>query len=419
MKRFSLIIVMSLLMFPATNAQVVQVLNLKNGSTLNGYVKTQKPGNNCVFASENAVIVMEGKLVKEIKTEKVPYGKLSDEWKQWAEENEVLHGVGEGREMTFSTIVDKIGNRISNVYLIEKGEFVKYVEFTKHDYTLKSDEIASIEYAKRPNTMLSGVNRSLLVKSGDESRTVSGQCLKEIPGKTIYLLGEDGVMESFNVADVKKDNSIKNNPDQSIFAQSPLLDEILLKDGSIHCGIVTERNYQNIQNLYYILTSINNGSEFTTSIQLSEVTEFHKLPNPDYNPIHDILLKPGDMVFNRKECKTIKLEELEDVFFIDSKSEMMSFNVKGKFCLDVEANFKENKELQEWLLIKARKIEKTKKQTEHFEFDYADIVKYTIQPKDISTSMNNTTKISYSLNEKGLYVFFNKQTKQAVLIELK
>lgn len=419
MRRILLTIVMLLFVYSVTNAQVVQILNLKDGSVMRGFVKTQKPGTTCDFASENAIIVMEGKLVKEIRTEKVPYNKLSDEWKHWAEENEVLYGIGDGREMTFSTIVDKNGNRISNVYVIEKGESVKYVEFTKRDYTLKWENIISIEYLKRSNSMLSGINRSLSVKSGNEVRTVSGQCLKEIPGKTIYLLESDGVVESFNMADVKKDNSIKNNPNQSLFAQSPLLDEILLKDGSVHRGIVTERNYQNTLNMYYILTSLNNGSEYTTSIQLGDVTEFRKLPNPDYKPIQDILLKAGDMVVNRQEVKTVKLEETEESFVIDPKSEKMTFNSNGKIDLDIEANFKEQKELQEWLLIKARKIEKTKKQTEHFEFDYADIVKYTIQPKDISTSMNNTTKISYSLNEKGLYVFFNKQTKQAVLIELK
>ena len=50
----------------ASQAQIVQTLTLKNGSVLYGYTKSQKPGSNSVFASEKAVIVMDGKSVKEI-----------------------------------------------------------------------------------------------------------------------------------------------------------------------------------------------------------------------------------------------------------------------------------------------------------------------------------------------------------------
>ena len=71
---------------------------------------------------------------------------------------------------------------------------------------------------------------------------------------------------------------------------------------------------------------------------------------------------------------------------------------------------------QDWLLIKARKVEKTKKTTEHYEFDYADMVKNSITPTEVVTSMNQTTKMTYKIAEKGLFVFFNKSTKEAVLI---
>jgi hypothetical protein len=63
-------------------------------------------------------------------------------------------------------------------------------------------------------------------------------------------------------------------------------------------------------------------------------------------------------------------------------------------------------------------VEKTKKKAEHHVFNYADMVKNSITPIEMVTSMNHTTKFAYDIKEKGLCVFFNKSTKKAVLIEV-
>lgn len=402
----------------ASQAQIVQTLTLKNGSVLYGYTKSQKPGSNSVFASEKAVIVMDGKSVKEIIPHKVAYKNLSEEWKKWAEENEVLYGLGDSREMTLSTIVDNAGHRISDVYILEKGQSVKYVEFSKHEYPVEWADIQYIEYNKRPNTLLSGINRSLTVKSNGVTRTVSGQCLKEIPGQTTYLLEEDGVAELFDMKDIIKDNSIKNNPNQSLFAQSPLLDEIVMKNGAVYKGIVTERNYEDNLN-YFLITSKNGDVEYTTSLKMEDVAEYRKQPNPDYKPVYDILLKAGDMVVNRQEINLIDIPEVNDTFEILVDTTKATLKMDGNsLALDVEANFKNDKEAQDWILIRTRKVEKTKKKSEHHVFNYADMVKNSITPIEMVTSMNHTTKFAYNIKDKGLYVFFNKSTKKAVLIEV-
>lgn len=418
MKKSFLLIVLSLALYAVANSQVVQTLNLKNGSVLHGFMKAQRPGNNCVFASEYATIIVEGSAIKEIKSEKVAYGELSDEWKHWAESNDALYGVGEGREMTLCTLVENNGKKIEEVYVLEKGQAVKYVEFTKRDYALAWDEIASIEYDRRPNALLSGINRSFVVKNGNVVKVAVGQCLKEIPDGTIYLLEADGVVESFNMNDVVKDNSIKNNPNQSLFEQSPLLDEIVMKDGSQHLGIVTERNYESELN-YFLLTSENNGVEYTTSIKMNDVAEFHKLSNSDYEPLQDILLKAGDIVVNREEVTMVELVEKESAYDILPEMEKNKIT-QGEDSLNlvIEANFEDAKEVQDWLFIKARKVEKDKKRINHYEFDYADMVKNVIAPSAMMTSMNNTTKMSYKLIGDGLYVFFNKKSGKAVLVEL-
>ena len=218
--------------------------------------------------------------------------------------------------------------------------------------------------------------------------------------------------------DIIKDNSIKNNPNQSIFEQSPLLDEIQMKNGSVYKGIVTERNYEENLN-YFLITSLNGDVEYTTSLKMADVAEFRKLPNPDFKQVFDILLRPGDLVVNRNEVEKVKLTESNDKFEIKPDMKRLDLKRKGaSLDLDVESNFKNNRDVQNYLLIRTHKITNDKKKTDYYEFSYADMIKSSLSPNEIVTSMNNTTKLSYFVNSPALYVLFNKETKEAVLINV-
>ena len=222
MKRHLIIMALAVGCMLTAKAQIVQTTYLKNGSVLHGYMKSQKSGGNIVFYAEKAEVVIDGHKVKNISGKKVAFNSLPDEWKTYAEENELLD---KKRELTLSSI--DTGSMINNVFILEQGKTMKYVEL-KHDYALRSSIIEYVEYISRDEMLLTGINRILSVKSGNMVRTITGQCVKEIPGKVICLLKEDGVVESIDINDIVKDNSIKNNPNQSIFEQSVLLDEIMM-----------------------------------------------------------------------------------------------------------------------------------------------------------------------------------------------
>jgi hypothetical protein len=420
MRKLLILITVAFAFFIPAKAQVVQTLNLKDGSVLYGFMRSQKPGSNCFFQTEKAVIVMEGKKVKDITTKKVLYKNLSDEWKQWAEEHEVLYGLGDNREMTMSTLICTDGKQVNDVYILEKGQTVKYVENAPNSYALSWDDIVSIQQPWRTNTLLSGINRSFTVKKGNTTRVVDGQYIKEIPGKTIYLYEEDGVVESFDIFDLIKDKSIKNNPNQSLFEQSMLLDEIEMKNGTTYKGIITERNYEygsKSNESYLLMTSLTGGVESTTSIKMSDVAEYRKLRNTDYKPVYDILLRPGDMVINREEAVKVKLDEDDNKFILEEEMAEKSMKVNRSTQKDnvvVEANFQDEKEGLNYILVKAKKV--SKKKSNHYEFDYADLIKSSVVPTEVVTSMNHTTKLAFCLSDVGLYVLFNKVTKDAVII---
>ena len=407
MKKYLIIIALAVGYTLAAKAQIVQTMNLKNGSTLHGYMKSQKPGSNCIFSAEEATIVMDGAKVKTINGKKVAYNNLPEEWKHYADENGTLDKKG---EMSLSTI--DTGAMINDVFVLEQGRTVKYVEL-KHDYILHWNEIASMEYAPRDEMLISGINRTFKMNDG---HIVSGQCIMEIPGEMATILREDGVKESVVKDDIVKDNFIKNNPDQSIFGQSRLLDEIRMKDGTVYTGIITEQNYEQSP-YFFIMTMMSGDVETTMSLRMKDVAEYGKIPNPDYKEVRDIQLNPGQILVNGNEAELVRLTEQSSGYVIAPTVKRVTLKHEGhNFEVCIQANFKDEKEAKDNYFIKTRTYENDKKRSGWFYFKYKDLIESSIEPNESGTSMNNTTKATYTVSSKGVYVFYNSNTKKAVVI---
>lgn len=394
-------------------AQIVQTMTLKNGSKLHGYMNKQTDVSGIIFYAEYAEIIMDGQKVKNISGIKKSYNSLSNEWKHFADENNLLD---KNRELMLSSI--DTGGLINNVFILEQGKTMKYIEL-KHYYALHLSDIAFVEYIPRDELLLTGIDRILTVKDGKTTRIVKGQCIKEIPGYEIYLLKEDGVVESIDMNNLVKDNSIKHNPGQSLFEQSRLLDKITTKDGSEFTGVITERNYE-LANYCFVITMEIGGVESTQTVWMDKVIEISKLNNPKYKEVRDIKLNPGIIMVNRNEVEQESLSEQNGMFVITPSMKRVDLKLDGKeLDIDVEANFKDMKNAVDNYFIKVKPSDKKdRKRKGLFFFSYRDMIESAFSPIETVTSMNNTTKISYRVNSTGLYVFFNSNTKKAVVINV-
>lgn len=412
MRKHLIIITLAVSCLLSAKAQNVQTLYLKNGSQLHGYMKSQKPGNNCIFCAEFAEVVLDGQKVKKVAGKKVEYDNLPDEWKAYADDNGLME---KKKELTISSI--DTGAMINNVLVLEQGRIVKYIEL-KHDYMLRWKQIGAMEYAQRDELLLSGVNHMLKIKSGDATRTVTGQCIKKIPGALTFILGEDGVIESIETKDIVKDNIVPNNPNQTVFEQSVLLDMVKMKNGDAHTGVIIENNYEENPNCLLIVEKTGE-EETSTMLKMSDVVEYAYIPNPDYVEIRDIVLDSGQIQVNRNEALWVQLAEEKGKFIIYPEMERVSLTLEDK-GLDVciEANFKDSTENQDNYLILTRKFANDKKRADLSFFTFRDMIESNVSAYENVTSMNNTTKISFKITSKGLYVFYNSGTKKAVLIEV-
>ena len=406
------------LLFPiGMYATITQKIILKNGSELEGYISMQRPGKNIVFTAERAVIYMSGKDVKSIVDHEVNFTELTPSWKKWAEETDSYVGVGDNKMLVLSDIVTADGI-ISRVRVLEKGAKIKYLELNENSHSLNWDTIAVIRADKRRTTALSGTNRVYRLASGVE---YEGQYVEEVPGKTLSLYRDNGVIEVFNTVDVVKYSKRKINPNQSLFEQDELLDIVLMKDGTIFKGIIIEQNYNDIsESDNYLLLQKEDG--VTQSIKLKDVVEYKKEPNIKFNPQFDILLREGEVVVNRQLTNTLNYEEIGSFIVLESDSCLAT--VKAGL-ITVETHLSDNVQKPSFEIIKIKNLKKIQKkqiifskkkeeEKEYYGFTFEDVVKNNIQARTVQTSVNNTTKLEYNIANKGLYAIYDAQVKRII-----
>lgn len=410
------------------NAQSNLTVVLKDGSELNGYFSIQHPGKDITLVTSKAAIFLPSTKIKSIKDNEMEFGSLPVEWQQWAVQHDAVSGVGDSRTVTLSDISTDDG-AIKRVRILERGAMVKYLELDNNSYQLNWDTLNVIKCDVRPKQMLTGINRKYKLKSGVE---YVGQYVGEVPGETLRLSCDNGVVQVINVLDVVKDSRIKLNPNQTLSEQSDLKDVIKVKNGGIYRGIIFERNYFGFDDLDsaslttkkiddvqrdYLLIQLDDES--TMSVNLSDILEYKKEPNPNFKPLTDVLLKEGEFVVNRQMANVLTAVEGDDTIFIPVDSVKLSVDLKGsRMVLSVESRFARQSDSYQYKIIKANKYYDKKTKSDLFGFTYEKLAKKAIMPVTVETSVNQTTRLDFEVLEKGIYILYNSQTNQAIPIRV-
>lgn len=388
---------------------------LKDGSELTGYISRQRPGKDFTFSTSKANIILPKKYVNSIVDNEVKISSLSPEWKKWAEENEAYKGVGDNRTLLLSDIITKNGS-ISKVRILEKGAKIRYLEMLPNSYSLNWDTIEIVKASKRPKLQLSGVNRRYKLASG---REYEGQYIEEVPGETVSLLCDNGVIEVFNIEDVAKDYRFKVNPNQTLLEQSDLIDIVQMKNREKYRGIIFERNYSNNDSTDkdYLLIQLENGS--ITSLNLDDIEEYRKEKNPNYKPLIDIILKEGEGAINRNIASFIPVREGSGIVIVETDS--LKVNLSQSDSENIIAEFPiDNVKAQQLKLVKVRKFQDKKARMSYYGFTFEDMVKNAILPKSVETSVNGISKIEYTIpsGTPGIYGIYNPLINKIIIFKI-
>lgn len=396
-------------------AQDNLTVELKSGSELTGYISQQRPGQSFTFSSSKALVVLPKSDVQSIIDNPISISALSAEWVKWAEANDAFTGIGNERTLVLSNIVTRNGT-INQVRVLERGAKIRYLDLQSRTHSLKWDTIQVIRGEKRPKLLLSGVNRRYKLASGME---YEGQYVEEVPGKTLSLMMDNGVVEVFNTMDVVKDMRIKVNPNQSLLEQSDLIDVVQTTGGATYRGVIFERNYfANEQaGKDFLLIEMENGN--MQSLTMSEVTEYRKERNPNYKPLTDIVLEEGQAAINRVVGKITKVEEKAGHMIV--KDDTVSISVPSQNPQAITAEFKmSNAEAQQLKIVPITKYEEKKTKAVVYGFTFEDIVKRAVIPGAVATSINGISKVEFTLpnGSNGRYGVYNPVANTILLFEI-
>lgn len=418
----------------STHATIVQTVRLKNGSILNGYIESQDRKDNICFKTENATICLSGTNVS-ITEQVYKLDELSKDWIGWAESNGAFFGTGNYRTLTLNEVLflgeddtieaDSVASdndvetgsfentiraksNVNKVKIIEKGSVLKYVEMYPNTYRFNWSEVEFITSAKRPKSILSGIDRVYQLKNGQE---VTGQYAGE-SYNTLSIYNVNGTVETYNINDVVKYLYKGINPNQTIFEQSKLLDVVKTKTGTYR-GVIVERNFTD--NANYLVIQQNNAS--SQIIKFKDVISYSKEENPDYSEIDDIILEEGEMVINRMHIDTVSVIMSDSKVLLSRIGDCTKIKREGNVTkVFVEFNIPRHSSADNLLLVKLTKFEEKKDAVYGFSTDIFKMNK--ISPVKIETSVNSTTKVSYDIYQKGVYAVYDFETKSAFPFEV-
>ena len=280
------------------NDLIVQKVILKNGSMYEGYIVSQKIGSkNFVFRSFCSTISLPRNKFKNvtIASRDRDTSKLSENWKTWAKENDVIRKDGERGIIPLSTIITD-NSELHDVYIKDLGEKIKYVSMKEEDIILHLDSLVEIRVPARSQACLSGLNREYELGNGNR---IQGEYRGEFYGdgkdrKKIKIQTEDGTVD-IDKDDVVKCIFIPYNKEQLLYEQTPLIDVVKIKEGKEYEGVITEHNFSD-NNDSFITVMKKNG--LMNMISYNNITEFVKKKNEGYKPRYDVILKKGEFALN-------------------------------------------------------------------------------------------------------------------------
>lgn len=415
------------------HAIVVQTVRLKNGSELNGYIQQQDRNDNITFKSDNATIVVDGvNVVSSSETSYKPF-QIDQKWRDWAIRNDGYNVNGKDTTIILSDIrfgrsvdaggkqdnnwlLDNFnGGNINGVKILEKGSKVKYLDMTQRDYRFNWSDVESITAAKRPKTMLSGIDRTYTLKDG---KTYTGQYAGE-GNNTLSLYGKDGMIQTFDIDDVVMYEYKGINPDQTLFEQSELLDIVVKNDNNRYEGVITQRDFRE-GNEYLVLQRRDNS---IVTVKLGDIKEFIREENKDRNLIEDVILKDGEYKINRLAADTVGTSKVGTYIVLDTLLQTTVIkSTGGNARVYLEYNNTDRLPTNNITLVKLKSIvieENKKKKSEESEpsrYGFsADIFEMSkINPVSEATSVNGTTRLDYDIPSTGAYAFYDSSIHKAM-----
>lgn len=387
--------------------QNVEQVHMKNGSIIKGCIVEQIPGEYITLQAEEATVVVNSDSLQDKISEKIPLDSLPQKWKEWTKRNEEYIAVN-GESLILTTL--KFKNRTFNrVLLLEKGSLIKFLDVGRHRYTFAWGEMYRCVKNKRPDNLFSGIKDILVLDDGTE---IPGQIIEQYPGQNLKILTDGGEILSFKFSQVKQIRAEKMSDRQNLWSQVQLLDKIQIKGEDLPLvGFISSRTLGK-----EISFEFENYKKRT--IPLNQIVSYGKIPNENYVPIYDKILKEGEVLLNEKPACFVQLKSVDSYLLLTSAVSAQA--IEGDTIL-VEANLEDvdnvitlvKAHIENVQIFKGRK----KRVVSCPIITYQDLVQSPIGIDREVTPLGNI-RVSFIVGEVGDYVLYIQGKEDYIVIHV-
>ena len=389
-------------------AQNVEQIHMKSGSVVEGYIAEQKPGKHITIQTTKATIVVNSDSLQNRVIERIPLESLSNEWREWAETNKKYVDNNGVKLLELSTL-EFNNSKYSNVYLLEKGSIIKFLDLTPNQYKFVWGDMYRTVKNERPENLYSGLKEVLILN--DNSKVI-GQIIEQFPGKDLKIATEKGEVLSYKFSQVKQIKTEKLTEKLDLWSQIQLLDKITVKgEGSELVGFISSRTLGK-----ELVFEFEDGSERT--IQQNKVTSYAKIPNNRYVAVYDKILNEGDVLLNGEPAYFVTLQS-QDQYLLLGETVSAQLTVGETAC--IEAKIADTS--TPITLVKAhmenviQQKGKKKAQIPWPVITFQDLVQSRIDIKREITPLGNV-KISFVVKEIGDYVLYIQGRNEYIVINV-
>lgn len=389
-------------------AQNVEQIHMKSGSVIEGYIAEQKPGKHITIQTTKATIVVNSDSLQNRVIERIPLESLSNEWREWAETNNKYVDNNGVKLLELSTL-EFNNSKYSNVYLLEKGSIIKFLDLTPNQYKFVWGDMYRTVKNERPENLYSGLKEVLILN--DNSKVI-GQIIEQFPGKDLKIATEKGEVLSYKFSQVKQIKTEKLTEKLDLWSQILLLDKITVKgEASELVGFISSRTLGK-----ELVFEFEDGSERT--IQQNKVTSYAKIPNNRYVAVYDKILNEGDVLLNGEPAYFVTLQS-QNQYLLLGEAVSAQLIVGETAC--IEAKIADTS--TPITLVKAhmenviQQKGKKKAQIPWPVITFQDLVQSHIDITREITPLGNV-KISFVVKEIGDYVLYIQGRNEYIVINV-
>lgn len=389
-------------------AQNIEQIYMKSGSVVEGYIAEQKPGKYITVQATKATIVVNSDSLRNRIVERLPLESLSEVWREWALANNKYVEDNGVKQLELSTL--KFQNTVyNNVYLLEKGSIIKFIDLTPNQYKFVWGDMFRTEKNRRPKDLFSGLKEILVL---DDDSTVVGQIIEQYPGKDLKIVTEDGEVLSYKFSQVKQIRTEKFNEKMDLWSQIQLLDKITLKDsGTELVGFISSRTLGKEM-------VFESGDGNIMTIQQNQVVSYAKIPNEMYIAAYDKVLNDGEVLLNGTPAYFVALQP-QGQYLMLGETVSAQLLVGENVCVEAKLD---NPNVPV-TLVKAHTVNMTfangkkKEQRPWPVITYQDLVQSHVAISRETTPLGNV-KITFVVGEVGDYVLYIQGRNEYIVINV-